>query len=65
MGRPDNPDDYVAVQVGEWGRRYGTVYVPRDLWERVPPVKREFWFYIQDHGRATLEFDLPIGRLEV
>ena len=64
MGRPDNPEDYLAIQVGEWGRRYGTVYVPRELWKQLPPVSQEFVFYIADYGRFRLEFDMPIGRLE-
>jgi hypothetical protein len=65
VGKPDNPEAYVAVHVGEWGRRYGIVYVPRDLWARVPPVSRELAFYIQEYGRVRLEFDVPIGRLKV
>lgn len=64
VGKPENPDDYVAILVGEWGRRYGTIYVPRVLWERLPPVSREFGFYIQEYGRVKLEFDVPIGRLK-
>jgi hypothetical protein len=65
VGKPENPDDYVAIVVGEWGRRYGTVYMPRDLWARVPPVSQEVGVYIQEHGKVKLEFDVPIGRLEV
>jgi hypothetical protein len=65
VGRPDYPDDYLAIQVGEWGRRYGTIYVPRKMWESLRPASHEFVFYIQDYGRFRLEFDLPIGRLKV
>jgi len=65
VGKPDNPDGYVAIVVGEWGRRYGTVYMPRELWARVPPVSQEVRFYMQEHGKVRLEFDGPIGRIEV
>lgn len=65
MGKPDNPEDYDAVQVGEWARRYGTIYVPREMWEGLRPVSQEFLFYIQDYGRFRLEFDVPIGQLKV
>lgn len=65
MGRPDNPGDYVALTVGEWGRRCGTVYVPRELWARVPPVSQEIWFYIADCGKVSLQLDGPIGRIAV
>ena len=64
MGKPDNPDDFVAIQVGEWARRYGTIYVPREMWERLRPVSQDLVFYIQDYGRFRLEFDVPIGRLK-
>ncbi len=64
MGKPDNPDDYVAIQVGEWARRYGTVYVPREMWAALRPAGREFTFYLPQKGRFRLEFDRPIGRLE-
>jgi len=64
VGKPDNLDAYVAVQVGEWGRRYGTVYVPREIWGRLRPTSQEFLFYIQDYGRFQLEFDMPISRLK-
>jgi hypothetical protein len=65
VGKPDKPADYVAIQVGEWARRYGTIYVPREMWESLRPGAQEFLFYIQHHGRCRLEFDAPIGRLEV
>lgn len=65
MGRPDNADDYLAIQVGEWARRYGTIYVPREMWQRLRPGSQEFKFYVQDHGRLRLDFDVPIGRLKV
>jgi hypothetical protein len=60
VGRPDNPDDYLAIEVGEWARRYGTIYVPWDIWNRLQPASREFTFYIQDCGRFRIEFDAPI-----
>ncbi len=65
MGKPDKTDDYVAIQVGEWGRRYGTIFVPREMWQSLRPVSQEFIFYIQDYRRFRLEFDVPIGRLRV
>ncbi len=65
MGRPDNPDDYVALVVGEWGRRYGTVYVPRELWARVPPVSQEIWFYVPECAKVNLQLDGPVGRIAV
>jgi hypothetical protein len=65
MGKPENPDDYVPIQVGEWARRYGTIYVPREMWAGLRPASWEFTFYVQDQGRYRLEFDLPIGRLKV
>ena len=64
MGKPENLDGYVPIQVGEWARRYGTIYVPREIWECLRPASREFTFYLQDRGRFRLEFDLPIGRLQ-
>lgn len=63
MGKPEAPENYVPIQVGEWGRRYGTVYVPREMWGRLRPRSREFTFYIENMGRFHLEFDRPIGRL--
>jgi len=64
MGKPENPDGYVPVQVGEWGRRYGTIYVPRDIWERQRPTNWEFTFYVQGWGRLRLQFEVPIERLQ-
>jgi hypothetical protein len=51
VGKPEDPDRYVAIQVGEWSRRYGIIYVPGEIWERLRP--------------STQEFDLPVGRLQV
>ncbi len=65
MGKPENPEDYLAIQVGEWARRYGTIYVPWEMWEGLRPTSQEFIFYIEDRGRFRLEFDVPIGWLEV
>jgi hypothetical protein len=65
VGKPEKLDDYVAIQVGEWARRYGTVYVPLDMWQGLRPASQEFIFYVEGHGRFQLEFDVPIGRLEV
>jgi hypothetical protein len=65
VGKPEHPEDYLAIQVGEWARRYGTIYVPWEIWGSLRPVSQEFIFYIQDQGRFRLEFDVPIGRLNV
>lgn len=64
MGKPDNLEDYLAIEVGEWARRYGTVYVPWEIWKGLRPASQEFVFYIQSYGRFRLEFDVPIRRLE-
>jgi len=65
VGRPDNLEDYLAIEVGEWARRYGTVYVPREIWKSLRPVSQEFVFYIKDYGRFRLEFDVPLRWLKV
>lgn len=64
MGKPDNPDDYLAIQVGEFARRYGTVYVPWEMWNSLRRASQEFVFYIEDSGRFRLEFDVPIRYLK-
>ena len=64
MGEPDNLADYVAVVVGEWGRRYGSVYIPRDIWTSLRPQAREFTFYIPDKCRYRILFDRPVSRLQ-
>lgn len=64
MGKPDNLEDYVEIRVGEWARRYGSIYIPWDLWTALRPSSQDFVFYIENVGRFTLEFDLPIHRLE-
>ena len=63
MGKPEKLDEYVPIQVGEWARRYGTIFVPREIWASLRPASWEFNFYLQDWGRFRLDFDLPIGRL--
>jgi hypothetical protein len=55
----------VAIEVGEFARRYGTVYVPWEMWSNLRPTSRAFVFYIEDQGRFRLEFDVPVRRLEV
>jgi hypothetical protein len=64
MGEPEDPGQFVAIQVGEWGRRYGVLYVDRDIWERLRPSAREFAFYVEGVGRCRIAFDRPAGRLE-
>jgi len=65
VGKPDNPDEYLAIEVGEFARRYGTVYVPWEMWHALRPASQEFAFYIENAGRFRLEFDLPVRWLEV
>ena len=65
MGKPENPDDYLAIQVGEFARRYGTVYVPCEMWNSLRPASQGFTFYIEDYGRFRIEFDVPIRWLKV
>ena len=65
MGKPDNPEDYLAIQVGEFARRYGTIYVPWEMWNKLRPASQEFVFYIEDYGRFRIGFDVPIRYLKV
>jgi hypothetical protein len=64
VGRPDNPDDYLAVKVGEFARRYGIVYIPWDTWHSLAPASQEFVFYVENQGRCRLEFEVPIRWLK-
>lgn len=64
MGTPEDLDHYLAIQVGEWARRYGIIYVPWEMWEKLRPNSQEFIFYMPGQGRVCLEFDVPIGRLK-
>jgi hypothetical protein len=63
VGKPEEPERFVPLVVGEWGRRYGTVYVARDIWDRLRPAAQEFSFYLEDGSRCRLQFDMPAGRL--
>jgi hypothetical protein len=65
VGTPENPDGYLAIQVGEFARRHGTIYLPWEMWNGLRPSSQEFIFYIEKYGRFRLEFDAPIGRLRV
>jgi len=64
MGKPDDLDGYVPIQVGEFARRYGTIYVPHEIWKRQRPASRELTFYVPDGGRFRVEFEVPIRRLK-
>ncbi len=64
VGEPEHPDEYVPVLVGEYGRRHGTVYVPKGIWARLRPATRELTFYMPDGGRIRLDFDAPVRRLK-
>ena len=65
MGKPDHPDDYLAIQVGEFARRYGTIYVPWEMWNELRPASQEFVFCIEGYGRFRIESDVPIRYLKV
>ena len=64
VGRPDNPEDYLAIEIGEFARRYGTIYVPWEMWNRLRPASQDFTFYIQDWGRFRIDFDVPVRYLK-
>lgn len=63
MGKPKDPDLFVPIQIGEWGRRYGVLYIARDIWECLRPSARAFTFYTEGGGRCRIRFDRPVGRL--
>jgi hypothetical protein len=65
VGKPENPDAYLPIQVGEFARRDGTIYVPWEMWNELQPASQEFVLYIEDYGRFRIEFDVPIRYLEV
>jgi hypothetical protein len=65
MGKPDQEQRFIPIEIGEWGRRYGTVYVLREIWQKLSPYTQEFTFYVQGKGRCRLYFDQPIGRLGI
>ncbi|MFC2046239.1 hypothetical protein ACFLTC_01800 [Chloroflexota bacterium] len=65
MGKPGNPDDYLAIQVGEFAKCYGTIYLPWEMWNHLRPASQEFIFYIENYGRFRLDFDVPIRWLKV
>jgi hypothetical protein len=64
VGKPEEPERFVPLVVGEWGRRYGTVYVAREIWERLRSHACELTFYHPEGGRCRLRFDAPICRLK-
>ena len=63
MGKPDNPADFVPIEIVDVGRRRGVIYVARTIWDSLKPTAQEFTFYIQEWGRFRLYFDRPVGRL--
>ena len=63
MGEPNEPGPFVPIQIGEWGRRYGILYVARDIWKRLRPSAQAFAFYTQGGRRCRIHFDVPVGRL--
>jgi hypothetical protein len=63
VGKPDDLEDWVPVVVGEWGRRYGTLYVARGIWDSLRPQARDFTFYLSDWGRCRVFFDRPLIHL--
>jgi hypothetical protein len=64
MGKPDDLADYVTVVVGEWGRRYGTLYIARDIWASLKPQARDFVFYVAGGKRCRVCFDLPVSKFQ-
>lgn len=64
LGKPDNPEDYLAIQIGEFARRYGALYIPWDMWNHLRPGSDRFLFYMQDHGRVWIEFETQIRWLK-
>ena len=65
MGKPDNPEAFVPIHLGEWARRYGVIYVAREIWERLRPAASDLTFYVQEGGRCRIYFDRPVGKLEI
>jgi hypothetical protein len=65
VGKPEEPEGFVPLVVGEWGRRYGAVYVARDIWERLRPTAQEISFYLEDGSRCRLYLDQPVARIDV
>jgi hypothetical protein len=65
VGKPEEPEGFVPLVVGEWGRRYGTVYVARAIWDTLRPGAQELTFYLEDGSRCRVFLDRPVGRLEV
>jgi hypothetical protein len=65
VGKPEESERFVPLVVGEWGRRYGTVYVARDIWDRLRPAAQEFSFYLEDGSCCRLDFEGWISRLKV
>jgi hypothetical protein len=63
VGTPEEPEGYVPLVVGEWGRRYGTVYVERGIWDRLRTNAQQFSFYLEDGSRCRLDLDSPKCRL--
>jgi hypothetical protein len=65
VGEPENPEEFVAIQIGEWGRRYGTLFVARRIWGALRPRAWDLTFYASEGGRCRILFDQPVGRLQV
>jgi hypothetical protein len=65
VGKPDHPDDYLAIHVGEFARRYGIIYVPWEMWNELRSASQEYVSYIEDYGRFRIEFDVPVRYLKV
>lgn len=63
VGKPDNPADFVPVEIVDVGRHHGVIYVARTIWDSLKPTAQELTFYIQEWGRFRLYFDRPVGRL--
>ncbi len=54
MGAPDNPEEYVRFDADGV-----TVYVSRQLLQKVKPGATEMPFYVDGYGRFYLRFEEP------
>ena len=49
MGAPDHPDDYVCLQAEDL-----TIYVARDIWEKIRPGQSRLLLGVSGYGRFWL-----------
>jgi len=63
VGEPDNPADFLPIEIVDAGRCHGVIYVARAIWGGLKQLPRSFTFLHSGLGRFRLLFDRPIGRL--